>query len=336
MIQSSSTACNRDDYLNRNREILSSESRALLGRITRNIGQYSVDPSQYALPVTQTLPETQRLDPTPPSGRFQSIETRQYTSFSGETTAARTRRKEERALWQQQQEIITKQFFFMLFFAMSLNLFNGYYSPIAWLNTFFHEMSHVLGVLFTGGDIHLVRIYENADGLTALKKQSVLSLFAVWIGYGGEILFGLLIFRLGLIRDSFRLTLFSLILLAVMVYVTLNGELPLIQDRTSMRILAVLYGMVAIIPICNHLGLFPNRIRKGVQILGLFMVARDAVLPLLLLGFGGTYVDALILQQLTKITCVAWMFSWNLMAIGTLLWMWRMTLAAQQRGSAQA
>lgn len=322
-----SAVSKRDDYLNRNRELLSTESRELLGKISQNIGRYSGAPTHCACPGMPTPPESRRQDPILPSVRCKSIEIRNYTSFSGETVAARARRKEDRALWQQQQATITKQFIILLLIAMSLNLFNSFHSPIAWLNTFFHEMSHVLGILFTGGDIHLVRIYENADGVTALKKQSGVSMFAAWIGYGGEVLFGLLIFRLGLIRNRFTLSFFSLILLAVMVYVTINGELPLIHDRTSMRILAILYGMVAIIPICHYLGLFPNQIRKGVQILGLFMVARDAVLPLFLLVSGGAYFDALILEYLSGISYLVWMVTWNLLAIGSLFWMWRMTLS---------
>ncbi|MBF0615098.1 MAG: M50 family metallopeptidase [Magnetococcales bacterium] len=328
MHKTSSRTSNVDNYLERNREILSAESSKLLENITANIRNLSNTPAKKTHQYSDDLSNTINSKPRYNQKKYISTESKSYYTFTGETNEATLKKKEEKRVREQRQNETIKQFFVMLCLATCLNLLNSFHSPLAWLNTFFHEMCHVVGLLLTGGDVTLVRIYENANGITMFKNQLQPSLFAIWIGYGGEILFGLLIYRLGLIRDNFRLSVLSLILLAVMVFVTLNGDLPLIQDQTSIRILAVLYGMIAIVPICNYLGLFPNAIRYGVRMIGLFMVAQNIVLPPILPIFGYYYYDALILEHFTHISHLFWMLTWNLWAICAIRWMLSMTRRA--------
>ncbi|MFQ5534642.1 MAG: M50 family metallopeptidase, partial [Sphingomonadales bacterium] len=65
--------------------------------------------------------------------------------------------------------------------------------PFSWTATFFHEISHGLMAIATGGSIVKINLYPNGAGLcTSIGGSPFLIAFA---GYFGAVLWGVLIYK---------------------------------------------------------------------------------------------------------------------------------------------
>jgi hypothetical protein len=86
------------------------------------------------------------------------------------------------------------QLYFLLVIAIILRQIPVVSIPLNWLETYFHEISHGLAALFSGGEI--VRIQLFASGAGECTTRGGLNFLITFFGYTGATLWGWLIFKL--------------------------------------------------------------------------------------------------------------------------------------------
>ena len=72
--------------------------------------------------------------------------------------------------------------------------------PFKWLESYFHEISHGLSALLSGGSIVKIELFPNGAGLCTTRGGSVLLIS--FMGYAGAILWGSLIYSIASINKK--------------------------------------------------------------------------------------------------------------------------------------
>ncbi|NKF51578.1 M50 family metallopeptidase [Shewanella sp. WXL01] len=179
--------------------------------------------------------------------------------------------------------------------------------PFKWFESFFHEISHGIATLITGGMVNSIQLFPNGAGLcTSQGGNAILIAFS---GYPGAALWGYLIFLLATWRAGIRFTL-SLLGLIVMA-----SSLFWARDMLTIIILLCLAGLFLLPIKLNNNSLLNSLLR----ILGLMIMLNAVASPTVLFGLSGKG-DANMLSQMTWLPAWIWIFIW-LAFSGLMLWL---------------
>lgn len=179
--------------------------------------------------------------------------------------------------------------------------------PFKWLESYFHELSHGIAALLTGGIVSHIQLFPNGAGFCFTQGGS--NMFIAYAGYFGAALWGYVIFLLATKRSSIR---FTLGLLGLTVAASLVFWA---RDLLTIAILLVL----------TILFLLPLKLKNSsvlntlLRILGLMINLNAMASPMVLLGLSGQG-DAVMLAQLTWIPAWIWVMTWLLFS-GLMLWL---------------
>ncbi|GGP53286.1 M50 family metallopeptidase [Shewanella saliphila] len=179
--------------------------------------------------------------------------------------------------------------------------------PFKWLESYFHELSHGIAALLTGGIVSHIQLFPNGAGLCF--SQGGISMVIAYAGYFGAALWGYVIFLLATKRSSIR---FTLGLLGLTVAASLVFWA---RDILTIAILLVL----------TILFLLPLKLKNSsvlntlLRILGIMIILNAMASPMVLLGLSGQG-DAVMLAQLTWIPAWIWVMTWLLFS-GLMLWL---------------
>ena len=181
--------------------------------------------------------------------------------------------------------------------------------PFKWLESYFHEISHGIAALITGGNIMRIQLFTNGAGLcTTLGGSTFLIAFA---GYAGASIWGTLIYffagRTQRIAQVFSG--FMMLLLA-------SSILLWARDLLTLVILIVLLVMF-FIAIKKHA--LPY-LQKFMQLLGLIILLNSLLSPLYLLD-GRHLGDGAALSGLTGIPEFIWIVCWTGLALFAVLFL---------------
>ena len=181
-----------------------------------------------------------------------------------------------------------------------------------WQMTFFHEISHGLAALLTGGDIVRIELHFSGSGLC--RYCGGLSWLVFLAGYAGASLWGLFIYLLAEAVPQ-RFSHFWAGLLAALLGV--SGALYA-RDAQSWLILLVLALFYALAV------WFRDRLPLKVllKIAGLALILNALEAPLALFGLQGRG-DAAELAALTGIPALFWIIIWLATACGCLIFLWK-------------
>jgi len=86
------------------------------------------------------------------------------------------------------------QLYFLLVAAIIIRQIPIVSIPLNWLETYFHEISHGIAALLTGGEIMRIELFPNGSGVCTTRGG--LSFLITFCGYAGATLWGWLIFKL--------------------------------------------------------------------------------------------------------------------------------------------
>ncbi len=202
------------------------------------------------------------------------------------------------------------QFIIELLLALALTRIPFISVPFNWLETYFHELSHALATLFTGGVVSHIQLFSNGAGLCF--SQGGWSVVIGFAGYFGAALWGYLLFNLAIWQRGIQL---SYACLGAGVFLTL---LMWGRDLLTIIILLVL-GLIFLLP----LKLNQNPMLSiALRIIALMVMLNALASPAVLLGLQGRG-DAHMLAQQTWIPTWIWVFIW-VAASGAMLWLcWR-------------
>jgi hypothetical protein len=170
--------------------------------------------------------------------------------------------------------------------------------PFKWLESYFHEISHGLTAILTGGTIVQIQLFPNGAGLCTTRGGS--SFLISLMGYGGAILWGGLLFSLASIHRNIA-RVFSIILLCLLS----TSILLWVRDLLTLFIVLVLLALVAAqLKFSSH-----KTLQKMLQVTGLLVLINSLMSPLYLLD-GQARGDGAALANITLIPEVVWVVLW--------------------------
>lgn len=183
--------------------------------------------------------------------------------------------------------------------------------PLKWVETFFHEISHGLAALVTGGRILAINLRYDGSGLcTSLGGWSMLIAFA---GYAGASLWGLAIYQIasGSTPQAGRTWAAAL---AVFVAV---ASLIWARGLETLILSGLIVAVFAAAALAGRIGLA----HVVLAFIGVSMALSALRAPLVLLVVGGQS-DAAALARLTYIPRIVWIAIWAALALFALYRMW--------------
>ena len=185
--------------------------------------------------------------------------------------------------------------------------------PFLWSETFFHEISHGLAALLTGGSIHTISLHFNGSGLCVTSGG--VRFIVTFFGYAGSALWGLLIYRVAsaLSPSSSKIMIVTMLSMLTLTLVLWARDLPTI---TILVVLLLMYGL----PLYKSLWI---SVKSFIQLVGIFVLLDAIRSPLYLLD-GRDLGDGATLAELTWIPEVAWVAVWFMIALGCLYFLWKL------------
>ena len=195
------------------------------------------------------------------------------------------------------------KFWLMLFSAIIILQLPFISIPFKWLESYFHEISHGLTALLTGGSIVQIQLFPNGAGLCTTRGGS--AFFISLMGYGGAILWGSLIFYLA---SSHRKTaqIFSIMLIGLLA----SSILLWVRDLLTLFIVVVLLMLV----IAQLKYSSQKYLQTLLQLTGLLVLINSLMSPLYLLD-GQAKGDGAALANMTFIPEIIWVVIWFSVAL---------------------
>jgi len=195
------------------------------------------------------------------------------------------------------------QFWLMLLIAVIILQLPFISIPFKWLESYFHEISHGLTALITGGSIVQIQLFPNGAGLCTTRGGS--AFFISLMGYGGAILWGCLIFSIATthrrIARGFSLLLLGLLVASILLWV---------RDLLTLFIVLVLLVLVLV-----QLKYSSEKyLQKLLQLTGLLVLLNSLMSPLYLLD-GQARGDGAALASMTYIPEILWVAMWFAIAL---------------------
>jgi len=183
--------------------------------------------------------------------------------------------------------------------------------PFTWIMTFFHEISHGLGALLTGGSVEKISMHIRGYGVT--YTQGGFRFVVLQAGYVGAVVWGILIYEMA-DELSHKSTNVLATFLAGLVAISalLYG-----RDVITWLISAVIFVLFVSIIKLQETGLM----KLALKFVGIYVLL-DAVRAPLNLIDGRNYGDGGQLAELTGIPEIIWVLMWLAIGIGGVLYLW--------------
>jgi peptidase M50B-like protein len=177
--------------------------------------------------------------------------------------------------------------------------------PFNWLESYFHEISHGIAAVLSGGKIIQIELFLDGAGLCT--TQGGIRFFTSFMGYTGAALWGAAVYRLASVHYKTAKVLCGFIILLLVV-----SCLLWVRDLLTFFIISVLI-MLFLLKFKLDGNLVFQRI---LQLIGLTVLLNAVMSPLYLLD-GKTQGDGATLANVTYIPELVWVVIW--MIIGVLL-----------------
>ena len=186
--------------------------------------------------------------------------------------------------------------------------------PFLWSETFFHEISHGLVSLITGGRIHNITLNFNGSGVCT--SSGGIRFLVTFSGYTGSALWGLLIYSVAgaLSHGKAKLMVAAMVAMLTLTLVLWARDLPTIV------ILIILLAMY-VMPLYTSLWI---SVKSFIQLVGVFVMLDAIRSPLYLLD-GRDLGDGSTLASLTWLPEIFWVVLWFAIATGGLYLLWHIS-----------
>ena len=199
------------------------------------------------------------------------------------------------------------QFWILLILAGLLRSFPIISIPFNWLESYFHEISHGLAALLSGGKI--IRIQLFLDGAGLCTSQGGNRFITSFMGYTGAAVWGAIIYQLARQHLMFARGVCVTILLLL-----LTSCILWTQDLLTLFILIILILIFSL-----KLKLADNGVlQKIIQLVGLTVLLNALMSPFYLID-GRALGDGAALSELTLIPEIIWVAIWFSIGFGLLI-----------------
>ena len=182
-------------------------------------------------------------------------------------------------------------------------------TPFQWLESYFHELSHALATLISGGRMSHIELFANGAGLCfSSGGWPVLIGFA---GYAGAAAWGAILYFLACSRYAAK-SAYALMGIGVIVTMLLWG-----RDLLTLGIMLSL-AVLFLLPIKFYQTLI---MRGSLRLIALIVLLNALSSPAVLLGISNRG-DAAHLAEITFIPSFIWVLIWFLCGLAALMSCW--------------
>jgi len=202
------------------------------------------------------------------------------------------------------------RFFFEIMLAFMMTRLPFISVPFKWLESYFHELSHGLASLLTGGSVSHIQLFPNGAGLCF--TQGGWPVVIGFSGYFGAALWGYLIFILATWPKGIRVS-FAFLGSAVVLTTLLWG-----RDLLTISILIFL-AVLFLLPLKLNKNRFMS---SGLRVMALMIMLNALASPTVLLGLNGQG-DASMLASQTWVPAWIWVFIWLAISAWMIFMCWR-------------
>ncbi|MCU7919523.1 MAG: M50 family metallopeptidase [Candidatus Thiodiazotropha sp. (ex Epidulcina cf. delphinae)] len=180
--------------------------------------------------------------------------------------------------------------------------------PFGWFETLFHELSHGLAAIFTGGSIESIALDLDGAGLCATSGGN--GFLILVLGYTGSALWGSLVYLSVSLAKAGSAKIIALILAIIVVFVSILWA----RDIITLGILLVIIGLFY----AAYLYGSHQSTRYFVEFIGIYVVLNAIRSPLSLVD-GRDIGDGGALSEMTRIPEIIWIMIWSLFAVACLM-----------------
>lgn len=193
----------------------------------------------------------------------------------------------------------TPNFWLLLLLTIALKQIPYVTIPFNWLESYFHEISHGLAALISGGSIVQIQLFTNGAGLcTTLGGSAFLIAFS---GYAGAVAWGVLIYKIADLKSNYS-KLFSYFILALLVISCVLW----VRDFLTLFICTLLIVLFLLSVKISHFQLLP----LSLKIIALMVLLNSFESPLYLID-GRGIGDGSALSELTFVPEFIWIGLWT-------------------------
>lgn len=203
------------------------------------------------------------------------------------------------------------QLIFFIFIAFVIDYLPFVNLPFLWSETFFHEISHGIAALLTGGSIHNISLHFRGSGLCTTSGGS--HFLISFSGYLGSVIWGAVIYSTASVLSNNKSKYIVMAIVAMLSLVLVLWA----RNISTILILLVLLAMY-LLPLFTKLGVAA---KYFIQTVGIFVMLDAIRSPLYLLD-GRDLGDGAALSKLTWLPETFWIIAWFLIAVGGLYGLW--------------
>ncbi len=201
------------------------------------------------------------------------------------------------------------RFWLILFSALIISQIPLISIPFKWLESYFHEISHGLAALVTGGTIVKIQLFPNGAGLCTTRGG--MNFLISFMGYAGAALWGMGIYFVASMHQRI-----AQILSGVIALLLVTTLIFWARDILTFIIIAVLLAVVLLKFKYSKL----SYLQLSLQITGALILLNSVKSPWYLVD-GRNLGDGAALSQLTGIPEIIWVFVWFTIGIGGIVFL---------------
>ncbi len=213
---------------------------------------------------------------------------------------------------QQAGKSVSLEFIALVIAAFILSYIPIIHIPFTWIMTFFHEISHGIGALLTGGSVEKIHLHLMGSGLC--YTSGGIRFVVLQAGYIGAVLWGILIYEMADAINHKNTNILAMFLAGlVAISALLYG-----RDMITWIILLILFGLFVSIMKLQEAYLM----QLALKFIGIYVLL-DAVRAPLHLIDGRHYGDGAKLADLTGLPEIVWVTIWLVIGLGGAFFLWK-------------
>ena len=175
--------------------------------------------------------------------------------------------------------------------------------PFKWLESYFHEISHGIAALLTGGDIVRIQLFPNGAGLCTTRGGS--AFFISFFGYAGAAIWGVIYYAMAGLHHRIAQA-FAVILACLFIATLVLWS----RDLLTIAIILVLLALV-LIKVKLKQSLY---LQFSLQVTAVMVLLNSLKSPWYLID-GRNLGDGSALAQQTGIPEIIWVICWCVLSI---------------------
>lgn len=200
-------------------------------------------------------------------------------------------------------------FYLYILLAIVVNQIPWLSLPLNWLEAYFHEISHGISALLTGGEIVQIQLFTNGSGLCTTRGGS--AFFISIAGYIGAVMWGMFLYKMPSFHQ--RMTYVVAAFMAILISLSV-----ILWVRDLLTVIICLF-LIALFVFTLKFNKY-KQLQYCLQFFGIVVLLNGLQSPLYLID-GRPFGDGAALAELTFIPEIFWVLLWSIIGLAALFWL---------------